>query len=109
MVKTVVFAPENGSEVETEPIHVHIGYPVTKTIGDHLQYARMAQVHRVTGAGVVDVKAGLVRKQPIVGSVVYSAKRKCRTTLVTFRGVVVNHIENDLESSIVKMCDHLFE
>src|SRR3989344_9368067 len=42
-VETVVITPQYGRQVEAETVHVHFRGPVAQRIGDHLQYARMAE------------------------------------------------------------------
>ena len=58
--KPCVLAREDRREIEAETVDVHLGDPVAQRVGHHLQHARMAQVQRVAGAGIVDVVARLV-------------------------------------------------
>ena len=69
----------------------------------------MAQVDRVPGAGVVDVVALLVGQQPVVGGVVDALEGQRRPALVAFGGVVVDHVEDDLEPGVVEARHHLLE
>ena len=48
-------------------------------------------------------------RQAIVGNVVNSAKTERRSKLIAFRGVIVNHIENDLDICRVEVAHHSFE
>ena len=68
----------------------------------------MAQVDRVAGAGVVDVVARIGRK-PVVGGIVDALEGQGRPEFVAFGGVVVDHVEDDLDAGIVQMGHHLLE
>jgi len=69
LVEPVAFAGQDGAEVEAEPIHVHLRHPVAQAVHHQLDDARVRQVERVSGAGVVDVIAFLVGQQAVVGPV----------------------------------------
>lgn len=92
LVKAIVVTAENGCRVEAETVDVHFRSPVTQGVGNHLQHARVAQIQRVAGAGVVDVETFIVRHQTIVRGVVDAAHGQGRTEFVAFRSVVVDHI-----------------
>ena len=53
-------------------------HPVAQRVHHHLQHARMREVQRVAGAGVVDVVARVVGHQPVVAGVVEAAERQRR-------------------------------
>ncbi len=109
LVEAIVIATENGCQVEAEAVDVHFRRPVTQRVGDHLQYARVAQVKGVTRTGIVDVIAFVVRHQPVVRGVVDTAHRQGRAQLVALGGVVVDYIENDLQTCMVQVRDHFLE
>jgi hypothetical protein len=109
LVETRAFAPENGALVEAKAVDVHFRYPIAQAIGYHLQYARIAQVHRIAGPRVVYAVSGIVGKQAIVRSVIYASERKGRPKLIPFRSVVVNYVEDYFQPGVMKMRDHLFE
>ena len=72
--------------------------PVTQTVRHHLQYTRMAKVKRVAGAGIVDAIAAIILYQAIIRRVVEPAKVEGRAQFAAFRGVVVDHVEQHLDS-----------
>ena len=109
MVEAVRLAGEDGAEIEPEPVDVHLGDPVPQAVGHHLHHARVTEVQRVAGAGVVDVVARLVRHHPVVRRVVDALERQRRPPLVAFRRVVVDDVENDLEAGVVEPRHHLLE
>ena len=102
-------ACEDGRQIEAKAVDVHLGGPVAQRVGHHLQHARMTEVHRVTGAGVVDVVAGRIGEQAIVGSVVDALEAQRGPALVAFGRMVVDHVEDHFDSSIMQMRDHLLE
>ncbi len=69
----------------------------------------MREVHRVSGAGVVDVVAFLVRQQAIIACVVDALEGQGWAELVSFRGVVIDHVEDDLDAMGMKLVDHGLE
>ena len=107
LVETVRMAAEDGRQVEAEAVHAHLRGPVAQRVGDHLQHAGVAEVEGVAGAGIVDVVAALVGHQAVVRGVVDAAHAQGRTQLVAFRGVVVDHVEDQLQSGVVEVRDHL--
>ena len=109
LVEAVVLAREDGAEVEAEAVDVHVLDPVAQAVGDHLQHARVRQVQRVPGAGVVDVVARLVLEQAVVRVVVDALEGEGRAEMVAFGGVVVDDVEDHLELVAVEVVDHLLE
>ena len=109
LVEAVGLARQDGREVEAEAVDAHLGRPVAQAVGDHLQHARMAEVDRVAGAGVVDVVAPVVGREPVVGGVVDALERERRPELVALGGVVVDDVEDHLDPGVVEVRDHLLE
>ena len=83
--------------------------PVAQAVGDHLDHPRMSEVEGISGAGIVDVIARLVRQEPVVRNVVDAFEGKRRTALVALGGVVVDDVEDDLEISGMEGRNHLLE
>ena len=108
LVEAVRLAGQDGGEVEAEAVDAHVVGPVAQAVHHHLQHAAVGEVHRVAGAGVVDV-VPRVGRQPVVGGVVDALEGEGRAELVAFRGVVVDHVEDQLEPGIVQMRHHLLE
>ena len=99
---------KNGGEVEAEAVDTHVAGPVAQAVHHHLQNARVGEVQRVAGAGVVDVVPRLGR-QPVVGGIVDALEAERRSELVALGGVIVDHVEDHLEPGIVQVGDHLLE
>ncbi len=97
-------APERGGKVEAEAVHMHLGHPVAQGIQHHAQHHRMRDVQRVAGAGGVETVARILG-QHVVARVVDAAERQRRAHFVAFAGVVVDHVEDDLDAGGVKAVD----
>jgi hypothetical protein len=63
----------------------------------------------VAGAGGVEIVPPVVVGQPVVGGVVDAAERQRRPELVALGGVVVDDVEDDLETGLVQGADHRLE
>ncbi|MDQ1176777.1 hypothetical protein QE416_001513 [Microbacterium sp. SORGH_AS 421] len=95
--------------VEAESVDVHLEHPVTQRIHDQLQRVGVAHVHAVAGAGVVGVVALVVVFEAVVRLVVDAAHRQGRAHVVALGGVVVDHVEDDLDAGGVQSLDHGLE
>ena len=108
-VEPVGLARKDRPQIEAESVDPRFGHPIAQTVRDHLDDARVAEVERVAGAGIVDVETRLVRHQPIVGLIVDPFERQRRAALVALRRVIVDDVEDHLEPAVVKPRDHLLE
>ena len=86
-----------------------LAHPIAQAVGDHLDHPHVAEIERVSGAGIVDVVALLVGHQPIIGGVVDALERQGRAALIAFGGVVVDDVEDHLEPGVVEARHHLLE
>jgi hypothetical protein len=93
----VQLARQRRREVEAEAVDVHLGDPVAQRVHQQLQHARVLHVQRVAAAGEVHVVARRAGRQAVVGGVVDAAEGQRRPPLVALGGVVVDHVEDDLE------------
>ena len=108
-VHVVELAGQRRGEVEAEAVHVHVLHPVAKAVHEELERARVRQVQRVAAAGVVAVRAAIVRLEAIVGGIVDAPEAERGSAVVTLRGVVIDHVENDLDARVVQALDHGLE
>ena len=69
----------------------------------------MPHQQRVAGAGRVVVVGRVVIDQAVVGAVVDPAERQRRALVVALGGVVVDHVEDDLDAGLVQRLDHPLE
>ena len=96
-------------QVEAEAVDVHLGHPVAQRVHDQLQRVRVAGVEAVAGAGEILVQPQILVDQPVVGGVVDAAEVDRRAEVVAFGGVVVHHVEDDLDAVLMKRPDHGLE
>ncbi|MNO90258.1 hypothetical protein D3C76_817650 [compost metagenome] len=69
----------------------------------------MAEIQGVAGARVVHVMAPVIGLQPVVGHVVDPAHAQRGAELVAFGGMVVDHVEDHLDTGLMQMRDHFLE
>ena len=74
LVHVLQRAGERRGQIETEPVHVHLGHPVPKAVHEQLNRVRGDHVERVAAAGEVHVVALIVRQGAVVGEIVDAAK-----------------------------------
>ena len=104
---TLRIAAENRCQIEAEAVDVVFGRPVTKAVEDEIPDHGLVAIERVAATAEVQVIA--VGGEQIVGFVVESAERNDRSGRITFRGVVEDDIENDLDARSVEALDQIFE
>ena len=88
---------------------MHFDHPIAQAVHDQLQRARMQQIERVAGAGEIHVEARIFRREPVVGQVVDPAKTERRPEVISFAGVIVDHVQNHLDPGGVEVAHHRFE
>ena len=108
-VDVVELAGQRRGEVEAEAVDVHLGDPVAQRVHDQLQRVRVAGVEGVPGAGVVHVVLRLVVDDAVVGGVVDALEAQRGAEVVALGGVVVDHVEDDLDARGVHRLDHRLE
>ena len=86
-----------------------LGDEVAQRVHDQPQHARMDRIQRVAGAGEVHVVARVVGHQAVVGGVVDPLEGEHRTQVVALGGVVVDDIEDHLDSLLVQGLHHALE
>jgi hypothetical protein len=69
----------------------------------------MADVEAVPASGVVEVEALVVVRETVVGGVVDATERQRRAPVIALRGVVVDHVQDDLDARIVQCLHHRLE
>ncbi len=92
-------AAEDGGQIEAETVDVQLGHQVRQAIDDEIAHQRMIAVERVAAAGEVVIAAFLV--EHVIDGVIQSAEADAGAVFVAFAGVVVDHVENDLDAGAV--------
>ncbi len=101
---------ERGREVEAESVDAEPLDPVAQRVEGHADDPGVREVQRVAAAGHVDVAPVLV--EPVVRGVVEPAPRQGRAVRAGLAAVVVDDVEQNLETGFVERGDaarHLVE
>jgi hypothetical protein len=69
----------------------------------------MKQIQTVTGAGEIEIEPGFFRLRPIVGQIIDPAETERRPKMISFSGVIVNHVENHFDTGSMQAAHHRFE
>src|SRR2546423_13606875 len=69
----------------------------------------MEQIKGVARAGKIEVEARIFRHEPAISWVIDPTKTKGRPEMISLSGVIVNHIENNLDAGGVEIPHHRFE
>ncbi|CAM4196786.1 hypothetical protein ROMU108268_19215 [Roseomonas mucosa] len=104
-VEAACLPPQDGAEVEAEAVDAVGLHPVAQAVGHHLQHARMGDVQRVAGAGVVDVDALVAGQEAVVAGVVEAPPGQGRAHLVALGRVVVHDVEDHLDPGSMELTD----
>ena len=118
-VDDLVGAGQGAHQVEAEAVDVHLGDPVAQRVEDHPQALGVRGVDGVAAARHVPIGVlhrrgrepggGLRHHALVVAEVVETAEAQCRAERPGLGGVVVDHVEDDLEPGLVEGLDHLLE
>src|SRR6516164_1757742 len=69
----------------------------------------MKQIQAVTCPGEIEIEPGILRVQPVVGEIIDPAETKRWAEVISFRSMIVNHVENHFDARGVKASHHRFE
>src|ERR1700730_9090281 len=105
----VELARERGGQIEAKSLYMHFLDPIVVGVDNQLEDLRMTDVQAIAGTRVVHVITGLVGDQPVVSGIVDASKTKHGSHVVTFRSMVVNHIQNYLNAFPMKIFHHGLE
>src|SRR6202034_3052123 len=84
----MLIATEDGSEVETKSVNVHVHPPVPEHARDELSYHRMVAIQRITLAGKILVVSGLVFLQHVEDRVFNAAQANRGSQFIALSCVV---------------------
>ena len=105
----VQFSCQRRRQIESESIDVHFRHPVPQAVHQQLERAWMPHVQRVAASRVIHVVARLPFDDAIICGVVDTPEANRRAQLIALRGVVVNDVQNDLETGAVQSPNHVLE
>src|SRR5258708_20878365 len=69
----------------------------------------MNQIQAVACTAEIEIEPGIFRVQPVVGEIIDSAKTERWAKMISFRGMIVNHVENHFDAGSVQAAHHRFE
>ena len=107
-VKAMGLAPQHGGQIEAEAIDMAVLDPVAQRIHHQAQDRRPRQVQRVAGSGVVHILPPAM-DQPVIARIVQTPERQRRPPFVALAGVVIDHIQNDLDPGGMQRLDRALE
>ncbi len=98
---------EYGCQVEAEAINMHFLNPVVETIDNKPSNYMMIGIKCITTAGVIDMTT--LRIHDVVDVVGKAAIAEGRSGMITFGGVIIDHIEDHLDTGAMQCLDHVAE
>src|ERR1041385_8828294 len=104
-----MIACQRRREIESKAINMHLQHPVTQTVGHQLERSRMKQIEGVAGAGEIEIEARILRMQPVVSKIVDSAETQRGSEMISFSGVIVDHVENYFDGRRMQTAHHGLE
>src|ERR1700761_4650147 len=69
----------------------------------------MKQIQAVAGTCEIKIEAGILRVQPVVGRIIDPTKTERWAEMISFRGMIVNYVENHLDAGSVEAAHHRLE
>ena len=108
-IDIVQFARQGGGEIEAEAVDVHLGDPVAQAVHDELEHLRVADIEAVARCRCSPCNSADLRDQPIVSGVIDAAEVEHRSEVIAFGGVVVDHVEDDLDAFAMQGLHHGLE
>ena len=100
-------AAEDGGEVESQPVDVHVRDPVLEAAEDDVADDGVVAVDRVAAAGEVQIPALFVKQ--VEELVVEAAVAVGSAAVVPLAGVIEDDVEDHLDAGLVERSDHVAE
>src|SRR5919198_2626608 len=69
----------------------------------------MKQIQAVASTGEIEIEPGILRVRPVVGEIIDPAETEGWAEMISFPGVIVNHVENYFDAGSVQATNHRFE
>src|SRR5258708_27696332 len=86
---------------------MHFTLPVTQAVHHYLADVSLTEVQGVARAGVIGVRVCRVGRQHVIARSVETLEAVDRPPVITLASVVVHHVENYPESSLMKGLYHV--
>src|SRR4029077_7485476 len=69
----------------------------------------MKTIQTMTSACEIEVEPWIFRVQPVVGEIIDPAKTERWAKMISFRGMIINHVETHFNAGSVQTAHHRFE
>src|SRR6267378_4373183 len=103
----VRIAAEHRRQIKAESVDMHFMLPVPQAVHHHFAYVSFTEIQSVARAGVVGVGVHRVGGQHVIASGVETFVAVDRSLVIALASVVVDDIEHDADTSLVKSLDHV--
>src|SRR5580704_2863001 len=100
--RSIFTAAEDGGEIETEAINVHLAFPTAQAVHHYLANVPPTEVQGVAGSRVICIGVGWVRRHHVVAGAVEALIAVNGTALISLTGVVVHDIQYDPDTRLMK-------
>src|SRR6516164_2600125 len=107
--RSILIAAEDGSEIETEAIDMHLPFPITQTVHHHLAHVSPAEIEGVARPRIICVRVGWVGRRHVVAGAVKALIAVDWTAVISFASVVVHYIQYDADACLIKRFHHVLE
>src|SRR5215510_4194418 len=96
--RSILIAAEDGSEIETETIDVHLLFPIAQAVHHHFAHVSPAEIESVARPRIICVRVGWVGRHHVIAGAVKTLIAVNWTAVIPFASVVVHHIQYDPEA-----------
>src|SRR5205814_10465689 len=96
-VEALVIAREDGREIETKTIDMHVHHPIAQAIHHQLKDTRVKQIKNVTRPSEIDIKARMLTIHAVVRKIVDPAEAERKTEVSSFSRMNADRVQNHLD------------
>ena len=108
-VEMLPVAPQGHGEVESETVDPDFVRPVTQRVERQKEHASSSEVERIAASRSVHEAPGVVGLGHVIGGVVDAPPRNRRPVAAAFARVIVDDVEDHLDSCLVQGRDHALD
>ena len=99
--------PRIGSQIETEAVDMHLGYPIAQAVQDVVTNYRMVAIQGVAAPGIIQIP--LVRIEQVVRLAIQAAPASRGLAPVSLASVIEDNVQHHFEAGSMELANHLFE
>src|SRR5262249_61933169 len=85
---------------------MHLPFPITQAVHDHLAYMPLAKVQRIAGAGIICIWVYWIGRHHVIAGAVETLIAVDRASAIAFARVVVHNIKHYANASFMKCLHH---